>query len=755
MNTPSQQLEAKPKPRWRPTRRGFLIGTGAFGALLAIGVPAGLPVARRRAFTVIDGPAREEAFFPLTSDPAAWFEVLDDSRIRLNLVKVEMGQGVHTSLAQIAIEDLGIAWNDLDVVQASSFSPVEDGGTTRSQSIQSLYKPLREAAASLHAMMRNAAAESLGVTPGKVELRDRAFVLADSRNNSRDDSPDTFANNAISLAEVAALPQVWEVPDDFEPTLKPQSEFEFIGQSYPRRDILAKVTGQAIYGYDVRVEGMLYGAVVRPPTLEATMKAVWPMDAREMPGVVDVVIDLEAQFAGVVAESRAQAYAAVDAMRIEWDEGKRWSQAEIDEIITAKISGGTSVQKAGNPHRVLRSNTTLTTEYRTPFAAHSTLEPQAALADVKADRATIWISDQSQQDTAADLAKLLGMTKDRVEVIPAYLGGGFGRKRGIDIAPEAARLSAAVGRPVHVGWNRTEDMRYGFFRPPTHSVISASLDEHGKISAWLHNLASSDVARPFFPSLLNAVLGTDIGAARGVPVRYDIPNLETLTHHMELPTPTGFWRGLGLLANTFAIESFMDELAAEAGQDPLAFRLAHMPETAWGRRMAAVLEAAAEKAGWGSALPEGHAHGIACSSDMDTVVAMVAEISLDEETHQIRVHKMTCANDCGITITPDGAIAQIQGCIMWGIGSALIEEMQVNNGSVAITNFGEYPLLTAGQAPDVETILLESGDGIPRGMGEPPMGPPAAAIGNAFYTLTGVRLRQLPMTPERIRTAMA
>ncbi|MEM7126096.1 MAG: molybdopterin cofactor-binding domain-containing protein [Chloroflexota bacterium] len=733
-------VQSATKRRWRPTRRGFLIGAGAVGALIAIGVPVGIPIGRRAMFDMIE---ESTGLGSYEATPAAWFEVLADSRIRLYLTKVEMGQGVHTSLAQIGIEELGIGWEDLDVVQASTLQgPADANGTGGSWSVSTLYNPLREAAATLRLMLANAAAADMGVSPDEIEIEARALVLRSDPSQS------------IPLADIAAKVDLWDVPDDLALNLKPQSEFEFIGQSFPRNDILAKVTGEAIYGYDMRLEGMLYGAIARPPTLEAIMKAAWPMNAREMPGVVEIVIDVDANFAGVVAESRAQAYAAVEAMRIDWDEGHLWQQSELEEMVTVPGRGGVNIQKVGNAPRYLRNDATLTAEYRSPFAVHCTLEPQSALADVKADSARFWVSDQSQTRTQGLLAEMLGMKPEQVEVIPTYLGGGFGRRLGVEVAAEAARLSHAAGRPVHVGWNRTEDMRYGYFRPPTHSRLSAKLDDNGQIEAWSHHQASGQVAKPFLPAILGMAFGADFGSVRGMRTRYEFPNIETIGHDLDLPVRTGWWRGLGLMANTFANESFMDELAHMAGRDPLEFRLAHMPDSEWGRRMTAALEVVAEKSGWGTALPEGRARGIACSTDVDTVVAQVAEISLDRESGQIQVHKVTCTNDCGLTINPDGATAQIEGGIMWGVGSTLIEQMQIKNGQVDILNFDAYPLLTTLGAPDIETILLEAGDGIPRGMGEPPIGPPAAAIGNAFFALTGVRLRELPMTPERVLAAL-
>jgi isoquinoline 1-oxidoreductase beta subunit len=353
------------------------------------------------------------------------------------------------------------------------------------------------------------------------------------------------------------------------------------------------------------------------------------------------------------------------------------------------------------------------------------------------------------------VAKVLELDAKNVEVIPTYLGGGFGRKVGDEVAVEAARLSQAAGVPVHVGWTRTEDMRYGYFRPPTHHQLAASLDDSGSIAAIEHRQASGDVAFDFLPDFLVAVMGADFGAYRGALLRYAAPNKRTIAHRVKLPIRTGWWRGLGLLANVFAIESFVDELAHAAGADPLEFRLRHLdtadPTQA---RLAAVLNAAAELGGWGAPAPEGRARGLACCLDVDTAVAMVAEASVDAATGKIRVHHVAAAMDPGLVVNPDGARAQVEGNIMWGVGSALIEELTFADGQVAAGNFDGYPLLTMKEAPTVDVALLEAGDGRPRGVGEPPIGPVAPAIANAVFALTGKRLRQLPMTSERVLAAL-
>ena len=737
----SEETTEKPKRRWRMTRRGFLIGAGATGATLAVGAYFGKP--RLHLFVADQLESSSDSFGGLPSDPDLWLEVLPDSRIRLYVSKVEMGQGVHTSIAQLAVEELGTDWADLEVQQASTASGVPDSfGTGGSTSIPTSYKPLRQAAATMREMLHHHAAQLLGQPVDAVEMNGRGFALKSD--------PAT----RVDFADVAAFDGDWQAPE--EPmALKTESEFQVIGQSIPRNDIPLKVTGEAIYGYDARLPGMLYGVVAHPPTLEATLNVVWPLDARSMPGVADVVIDKASNFVGVVAQSRKQAKDALDAMDIQWTEGRLWQQEELDRMIVPSAGKGVTVQREGNIGSAMRNAETMTAEYRSPFAVQAPLEPQSALADVQATRVNIWVSTQSADRTRGQIADAIGVDAEIIEVQPTFLGGGFGRKLDTLVAVEAARLSQAVGAPVHVGWDRPDALRQGYFRPPTHSKLTGVLDENGRIAAIEHLQGSGNVAFGFMPKFLEFALGADFGSWRGSKIVYDVPNIETIAWNQELPVWTGWWRGLGLVANTFAVESFMDEMADAAGVDQLQFRLDHMPDTAWGKRMTAVLEAAGGLGEWGTPVPEGRARGVACSTDVDTVVAQVAEISLDTETGKISVHKISCAMDCGLTINPDGAQAQIQGSIMWGVGTALIEQMKIRDGRVDLNNFDTYPLLTMKEAPQVETVLLEAEDKRPRGVGEPPMGPVAAAIGNALFNLTSVRMRELPMTPERVLEALA
>ncbi|MDJ0752591.1 MAG: molybdopterin-dependent oxidoreductase [Ardenticatenaceae bacterium] len=733
--TTSQEPKTK-KRRWRVTRRGFLLGAGATAGTLAIGVLAG-----RRPFYRFLAGQLDNASAPggPAEDPIAWFEISPDNDISIFINRVEMGQGVHTSMAQIGAEELGIDFEQLTVVQAGTQKGAEPAAVTGgSNTISSAYLPLRKAAAAMREMLIIQAAGMLGAPAADLEA-----VSATVRSKSD-------ADQSLTYGEIVAATTEWPELQE-EPVLKEASEFQIIGRSIPRVDFEAKLTGQPVYGYDLKTEGMLYGAVIRPPTIEATLLSVNAGSAAERDGVVEVVVDEELGFAGVVATTRAAAWTAVNSLDVEWDEGHLWSQEELDDMLDFDMLDGYVIQKEGNALRVIDGEPTLAAEYRTPMAVHAHLEPQAAMADFQDGKLKIWTSTQGQGTVKGQIVAVLGMEEADVEVVPTYLGGGFGRRLNANVALEAALLARAVGRPVHVGWTRQEEMRHGYVRPSTRSQLSAKLNNN-RIEALSHRQASGEVAFPFFPGFLQAIFGTDFGAWRGSFNFYEgIPNRQLGAYLARMPIKTGWWRGLGLMSNIFATESFMDEMAHAAGVDPLEFRLAHLSDDPFSQRMRGVLEAAAERAGYGESLPEGRAFGVACGPDVDTVVAMISEISVDDDGF-ITVHKVTQAIDAGLFINPDGAKAQAQGSIIMGLSSTLIEELTVSEGRVVPNNFDRYPLLTIDRAPEIEIVLLES-DLQPRGMGEPPMGPVAASVANALFNLTGKRIRQLPLTPERVRAA--
>ena len=733
----------EPEREWRVSRRGFLIGMAVTGTALALGIPLGLPVGRRKLAELI---ATDIEMPGPDMNPLLWLEVLHDNRIRLFVPKAELGQGTHTSLAQVTAEELEVGWEKLEVIHASS-TQAEDlyRGTFGSQSIMSLYRPLRQAAATMREMLRIQASLRLKQPPEKLTARDGGFEITGD--------PKT----RISYGALVDKNITWQVPKKAVPIKDPRT-FKFIGKPMARIDLLGKVTGKTLFGSDIRFDGMLYGAVVRRPTIGAKMLSASPGPATDMPGVVKVVV--ENGFAGVVAKSRARASAARDAMEIKWDKGHLWQQEELEKMIAVGGPGGVVTQNQGNAQAVLAKSKTMMAEYLSGLGAHATLETQAAVANMSAQGGRVWMSTQWESTVADDVAAALGLKKQQIEIIPAYVGGGFGRKADIPavshVAVEAARLSRAVGAPVHISWDRTEEMRHSFYRPIVRNRFSAALDDKGRIKAMSVQHASGQCLEGLYPpsQFVYRAVGFDIGASNGTYITYSVPHRHTITWVHKLPILTGPWRGVGLFPNTFAKESFMDELAHAANADPLQFRLDYLPKGILGQRLRVALKAAADRAGWGKTAPAGRARGIACCIYTGTVVAEVAEISLNKETGKIRVHKVTAAIDPGLPVNPNQVIAQVEGSVVMGTSATLIEEIIVKDGRVEAENFDQYPLLKLSEAPEVETILLEAPDGRPRGVGESAIGPVGAAIGNAFFALTGVRLRQLPMTQERVKKAL-
>jgi isoquinoline 1-oxidoreductase subunit beta len=717
---------ATPKKR-RITRRGFLIGLGVGGGLLAVGGWLGLPKLQLELAELVDGFSGPPA--GLAREPNVWFTLLPDNRVQLAMPKIEMGQGIHTAIAQIAAEELRISWDQVVLDVSSSTDPTRDpGGTNGSFSVATMFTPLREIAATMREMLRLAAAEQLSVAPA--DLRIDAGTISVAADPSR----------TLRYVDIAAGRSSWPEVENIE--LTPPAQWQMIGQPLPRLDLPAKIRGAAVYGYDARLPGMLFGAVARPPQIGAKLRKAAAGTALQRPGVVQVVI--EDDFVGVVAETRLTAMQAVGDLAIEWElPAQPVQQADIEAALQIAPGDGTTIQAVGDAARALDGRSdVISAEYWTPLAAHATLEMQAALVDVQPDRVQAFVSTQSPVLVANELAGLLGRNSDSVEVTPTYLGGGMGRKIIVEVASEAARLSRAVQRPVHVGWSRAEEFRNGYLRPPTRHVFRAALNEDGSIAAFDQAQASGDVLFALFPDAVRPLLGADFGGWRGTRIVYDIPELRTSALTAKLPVATGAWRGLGLLANVFAVESFVDELAHAAGRDPLEFRLAHLADDERGRRFKAALETVARMADWGGPVPAGRARGVACSIDVGTVAAHVAEVSVD--AGQIRVHRVWASVDPGVAVNPDGVRAQTEGGIVFGLSATLHEEVTVKDGRIESGNFDRYPLLRFNEAPEINVEILRSSD-TPSGIGEPPLGPTAAAVANAVFALSGQRLRSLPL----------
>ncbi|MEL7021913.1 MAG: molybdopterin cofactor-binding domain-containing protein, partial [Bacteroidota bacterium] len=440
-----------------------------------------------------------------------------------------------------------------------------------------------------------------------------------------------------------------------------------------------------------------------------------------------------------------QALAAKNKIKVEWNIPKEWTEDEIRAMLQVGKGNKMITQKTGkalDPD----ADDVVSMEFTSPIGAHAQLEPNGAVALVKDGKATIKLSTQVIAITQRQVAKALDMDTDDVNIIGTYLGGGFGRRLNTSHAVQTAQMSAAVGRPVKYVFTRKEEFQNDTFRPPTHHIMRGKLDANGRLAGLEHHYASGDVAvnSVLLPGAVHKVLGTDIGAMRGANIMYEnIPNHRAVQWHTTLPFATSWWRSLGLLANTFAIESFMDEMAIKAGKNPVDFRLAHLGDTGTNARIKAVIQMAADKAGYQDQAQNGRAMGIAASIDTNSPCAHVVEVSIEDE--EIVVHKVTCVLDCGVAVNPDQVRAQCEGSIIMGISAAMHEKMTLAKGQLQPIIYGPYRMALMRHAPKIIDVHLVQGADVPLPVGEPPLGPIAAAVGNAVYRLTGQRLRAMPM----------
>lgn len=719
--------ESETKKKKGFSRRKFLVRSSiGLGVLLGAGYLSRHIVRRYIAemANTADGPYMGD-----TETPSLWFEITADNEIILHSPKVEMGQGSFTSMAQIAADELAVDIGQMKVVHAATASGNVDGMSTGgSTSISSLWMPLRELSATMREMLKQEAARQMGL--GIAALSVSKGVVAGS-------------GKSLTYGEIVKGVSEWTVPDT--PPLKPVSEYQFVGKPIPRVDLRDKVLGAPMFGMDASMPDMLYGAVARSSKIGAKFVSADTATVEKMPGVVKVVV--EKDFVGVVATSQMEAELAKQALEVVWEVEKEWQSADIAEMIQVGKGDPVVIQKEGDAEDLLaESEGVITAEYKSPIGAHAQIEPNGALVFAEEDKATVMISTQVVGFTRGEVADRLGLETEQVNVIPTYLGGGFGRRLHTPNAVQAAVLSRAVGKPVKCFFSRKEEFQHDTFRPPTHHVLKAKLTEAGMIDAIEHSLSSGDVmfGSALVPSIAEPIVGADIGAWRGGMIQYRaIPNFRAVSWRVKLPFATSFWRSLGLLANTFAIESFMDELAIKAGKDPVQFRLAHIQDNEPGNRLKKVIETTAEQAGWKDEVVNGRAMGFAASTDANTPCAHVVEVSV--EGKKIKIHKVTCVIDPGFAVNPDQVKAQCEGSIIMGLSAAMFEKMEVKDGSLYPTIYGPYRMALMRDAPkEIDVHIINSSEK-PGAVGEPPMGPIGAAIANAVFRLTGQRLREMPM----------
>ncbi|HEX7025033.1 MAG TPA: xanthine dehydrogenase family protein molybdopterin-binding subunit, partial [Gemmatimonadales bacterium] len=680
--------------------------------------------------------------------PNAWIRIGSDDIVTVMVDRSEMGQGVSTSLPMLVAEELDADWSTVRYEFAPAneayYNPLNSGMqvTGGSTSIRAAWRPLREAAGKARQMLITAAAGAWGIPPAGCTTESGAVLAPDGRR----------VRYGAVASRAAALP----VPATV--TLKPASAFRLIGKPVARLDLPAQVTGRVGYGIDAMPEGVLVAVVARSPVFGGTLRSVDDTAARAVPGVRQIVrID---EGVAVVADGYYAAARGRDALRLEWNEGEHaaLADAEISARLEALGRGeGKLARRVGTGAAFgPGSLRTLEAVYEVPYLAHATMEPMNCTADVRADSVTVWAPTQFQAGpklvgggTRGVAARIAGVPLSRVTVHTTNLGGGFGRRSETDFVAEACQVSRAAGAPVKVIWSREDDIRHDQYRPAARHQMRAAVAADGSPAGWSHHVISPSIIAKFLPGWLPGFVahlggplkgGVDANAVEGAAeIPYGFPNLEVRYTQADLGVPVGFWRSVAHSHTAFAVECFIDEVAALAGKDPVAFRRELLSGAPRGR---AVLDLAAERAGWGTPAPPGRFRGVALHESFGSWVAEVAEISVEGKS--IRVHRVTCAVDCGQVVNPDTVAAQMQGGIAFGLSAALKERVTIERGRVQQGNFNDYPVLTMREMPGIEVHLVASAME-PGGVGEPGTPPIAPAVANAVFAATGTRVRKLPI----------
>lgn len=682
----------------------------------------------------------------------AWVRIEADGRVRLVLGKSEMGQGVWTSLPMILAEELVVDWRQVSVEQARTDAGVYDHGTGGSSSVRTSWLPLRQAGAAAREMLVQAAANHWQVNANTCRAENGAVVHG----------PRTKRLPYGQLVTAAAkLP----VPAFAKVTLLNPKEFRIVGTEVPRGDVPAKVDGSAVFGLDVRVPGMLHAVVARCPVFGGRAKrfdATRTKAVRGVKHVVEIPALAAAHSAGgvaVVADSTWAAIRGRDALEIEWDEGEHAQEsdatlrAHFEELLARP---GTPVRNDGDAEAVLATaGQRIEAVYEVPFQNHSPMEPMNATVHVRQDGAEAWLPSQGPQWGQDVIAQIAGVPGDKVVVHTTLMGGGFGRRYHADFVAEAAQVSKAVGAPVQVVFTREDDTRHGFYRPASLHKLSGSLDAQGRPLAWQHRMTSVSIDGFWTPPDRAKPESSEIGGAANLP--YAIPNLRMEYARAKSGVPVMWWRSVEHSTNGFVTECFLDELAAAGKLDPLELRLRLLAEPRSvrvppdneqildTRRLKAVLELAAARGGWGQPLPKGRGRGLACHFSFETYVAEVAEVTVDKDG--LKVDRVVAAVDCGRVVNPNGARAQLEGGIVYGLTAALKGAITIDRGRAQQSNFHDYEMLRIAESPAIEVHFVAS-DAPPTGTGEPGLPPTAAAVMNAVFAATGRRLRRLPVRPE-------
>jgi len=661
----------------------------------------------------------------------AYVRVDSSGRVTVVMPKVEMGQGTYTSLPMLVAEELEVGVDSIDIEPAPPNPAVYgfdgDQSTGGSTTIRLCYLPLRKAGAAARIILIGAAAKRWGVPPSSCRAEAGSVIHEAS-------------GRRLGYGALAAAAAAIAVPAD--PPLKAARDFRLIGHSMPRRDTPDKTNGRAIFGIDVQLSGLSVAMVAISPVVGGhVVEPLRSAAALAIPGVRQVVN--EHDLVAVVAVDTWSAMKGMKALDLQWQGGPNATVEQanlIRDLEAASQRPGAVAGHAGDVVKAMEGAASrVESVYHQPFLAHATLEPMNCTVHWQKDLCEIWVGSQAPDRAVAKLADL-GLKPEQIRLYNQLIGGGFGRRLEVDGIVIAARIARHVDGPVKVLWRREEDIQHDMYRPYYVDRISAGLDAHGKPVAWRHTIAGSAVTALYSGEPLKNGVDDDAVDCAIDPV-YALPNLDVRFVRQD-PTgvPTSWWRGVGPTRSVFVVESFIDECAAAAKQDPVQYRRALLKEA----RMKAVFELVVQKSGWGSALPAGHGRGIAVQFAFGSYMAQVTEVSVGE-AGKVRVERVVCVLDCGQLVNPDSVHAQMQGGVMFGLSAALFNEITFAGGRVEQSNFDNFRSLRINEAPRVETYLIPSGES-PGGVGETGTACAAAALCNAIYAATGQRIRTLPVS---------
>jgi isoquinoline 1-oxidoreductase subunit beta len=711
------------------TRRRFVLVAAAVGGALVVGLTARKLQHRAGG----SAPGRRGVL-------NAFVRVEPSGRVTLVIPKVEMGQGVYTSLPMLIAEELEVGLGAVSIEAAPpnpevfGFVPDPsadeglkfDQSTGTSLSIIQCWMPLRQAGATARLMLIQAAAQRWGVPVASCHAENGAVIHAAS-------------GRRLGYGSLAAAAAALPVPA--APPLKAARDFRLIGRATTRLDGPSKVDGSARFGIDTRPPQAKVAVIAITPVVGGSVAALAGDAALSVRGVRQVVN--EGDLVAVVADDTWSAMQGMKALAARWDDGANadaQQAAIVAELESAVRESGAVALSKGKAAAAARAATHVEATYHQPFLAHATLEPMNCTVDWRSDECEIWTGTQAPDRAVAKLADL-GLKPEQIILHNQLIGGGFGRRLEVDGVVLAARVARHVQGPVQVLWSREEDTRHDRYRPYYVDHLSAALDAKGLPAAWRHTIAGAGLWALYYgeATVKNGVDPDAVTSA--VDLAYPLENMEVrFVRRDPRGVPTGWWRGVGATRSVFAVESFVDELAAAVQQDPVSYRRALLKEP----RMRAVLELAADRAGWGTALPAGSGRGVSIQYAFGSYLAQVAEVSVDARGHP-RVGRVVCAMDCGQVVNPDGVRAQLEGGVTFGLSAALTNEITIANGRVQQGNFNDFVPLRIGEAPKVEVHLITS-SASPGGVGETGTACVSAALCNAIYAATGKRVRVLPVS---------